>query len=108
MKTYSMTNDPWQGFTIVSNGLEVKLSIYWVPLFGWVADLDGVAHGVAIQPMIPIFKQYNYAGVFFATAAETITRDGMIDSVVVSASEEELSGKSGVLEIDAFGNVILI
>jgi hypothetical protein len=103
-----MTNDPWQGLTVLVDGVEVVMSLYWVPSLGWVADIDGIVNGIAVIPMIPIFKQYDYPGILFASEYDEIGRDQMVDSVIAIASEEELEGKAGVLEIDPSLGVVLV
>lgn len=106
MIIYSLVNDPWQGMTIIVEGVKVNLSLYWVETLGWVADIDDVVMGVAVQVNAPIFKQYGYPGIFFAGLPE-IPRDGMTSRVLISVTEAELEGKAGTLAIDPSAGIVI-
>ncbi len=95
-----MTNNPRQKFSLILPNEEITLELRWIPAAGfWIGSIKQAekanteVNGVRVVPSVPIFKQYGYPEIIFASHNEEIGRE-LSDSELVVLSPENLENGS--------------
>lgn len=86
MQVYDVPQNYNQSFYVPINGVSVQFSAYYLPLNGWLLDMDKIK-GIMATPLLPIFKQYGYPHIIILSDNDVIAREDRFQIGIMTDSE---------------------
>lgn len=89
MTVYDLSTNAYQSFNVPVNEENLTITLrYMNATEDWIVDIEGVAKGVTMTLLIPIFTAYGYPGIYFVSEDDTISRDLTNIKLVVLSQDE--------------------